>query len=212
MTQEIRTYPLTWPHGWKRTHVKEHARFNRKERGANQNYSRSRDITIAEAVRYVLDELRKMGVNDWKVIISTNLQLRKDGLPYSQQKEPDDAGVAVWWQEGKGHRVIALDKYHRIADNIHAVGKTIEALRGIDRWGSGEILQRTFTGFTALPAPASDNWWEVLGVQSHTSSAEVTDAYKRVRFKAHPDQGGSAEEFHKVQEAYAAFKQERGIA
>jgi hypothetical protein len=26
-------------------------------------------------------------------------------------------------------------------------------MRGIERWGGGEIMVRTFTGFTALPGP-----------------------------------------------------------
>lgn len=207
MKQEIQTFPLTWPHGWKRSGTHVQSKFSKKTGQYSRDY-----ITISNAVRFVLDELRKMGVPDFKVIISTNLKLRNDGLPYSQQKEPDDTGVAVWWREGNGHRVIALDKYRRIADNIYAVGKTIEALRGIDRWGSGEILQRTFTGFTALPAPAAkQSWREVLGVVADTPRAEVDVAYRRARFKAHPDQGGSDDQFHKVQEAYTAFKKERGI-
>ena len=37
-------------------------------------------------------------------------------------------------------RAIACDKWDSIRDNLHAVAKTIEALRGIDRWGTGEMV------------------------------------------------------------------------
>ena len=156
MSDEITAFPLSWPAGWKRSRNPECSKFGKRKANAGSYIYKAR-ITIGEAVRDLLDELRKMGVPDHGVIISTNLKLRLDGLPYSQQKEPDDAGVSVWWKKGKVNRVIALDKYNRIADNIYAVAKTIEALRGIDRWGSGEILERTFTGFDALPPPPGND-------------------------------------------------------
>lgn len=207
MSQEIQAYPLTWPLGWKRSRSQEHSNFSKK----TGPYQR-RNVTINEAVTAVLEELRRMGVKQGKVIISTNLKLRNDGLPYSVQREPDDQGVSVWWTEGKSHKVIALDKYYRIADNLYAVAKTIEALRGIDRWGSGEILQRSFTGFEALPFTPSESWWSVLGVAAHTPTNDVEAAYRKVRFKAHPDQGGSSDEFNRVQDAWAAFTAERGLS
>lgn len=213
MADEIQAYPLTWPAGWKRTRNPERSKFGKRKQHATYSYSVKDRITIGEAVRDLLDELRKMGVSENKVIISTNLKLRLDGLPYSQQKEPSDAGVSVWWKKGEVNRVIALDKYDRIADNIYAVAKTIEALRGIDRWGSGEILERTFTGFDALPPPATtEGWWQVFGVGAFEKSDYVEEVYKKARWKAHPDQGGSSEQFQKVQDAWAAFKIERGLS
>ncbi len=208
MTQEKNSYPLTWPHGWKRSTVREDSKFNRKVNG--KNWPR-RNVTINEAVDKVLAELKVMGVPDWNVIISTNLKLRNDGWPRADQREPDDRGVAVWWRDGDNERCIALDKYTRVACNLYAIGKTIEALRGIDRWGSGEILQRTFTGFEALPGPAGNAWWEVLGVSAHTPTIDVEAAYKKARWRAHPDQGGSSADFNKVQEAFEQFRKERGL-
>jgi hypothetical protein len=87
------------------------------------------------------------------VIISSDLKLRNDGLPYSNQRTPEDNGIAVWWKIDGERRVIAPDKYTKIEDNLYAIGKTLEAMRGIERWGGGEIMVRTFTGFTALPGP-----------------------------------------------------------
>jgi hypothetical protein len=208
MAQEKNSYPLTWPHGWKRTQIRVHSKFARK---VSSDSYRRRDVSINEAVDFVLGELKRMGVPDYNVIISTNLKLRNDGWPRADQREPEDRGAAVWWKDGKDERVIALDKYTTVADNLYAIGKTIEALRGIDRWGSGEILQRTFTGFEALPGPAGSTWAAVLGVAAHTPTIDVEAAYKKARWRAHPDQGGTSEQFNAVQEAFEQFKKERGI-
>lgn len=206
MSEHITAYPLTWPNGWKRTHDQEHALFSKK----TSQYQR-RKITVSDAVGFVLDELRRMGIPDFKVIISTDLKLRLDGLPYSGQKEPDDQGASVWWKDGSAQKVIAIDKYHRVADNIYAIGKTIEALRGIERWGSGEVLERTFTGFTALPNLSPEGWWEIIDLPQHTPTADVLAAFKKARFRSHPDQGGSTESFNLINDAYEQFRAQRGL-
>ena len=44
--------------------------------------------------------------------------------------------------------------------------------------------------------------WEVLGIPSGSSEAEVKHAFRRKAFKVHPDYGGSDEEFRKLYAAY----------
>ena len=46
------------------------------------------------------------------------------------------------------------------------------------------------------------NPWETLGLQPGASEQEVKNAYKSLAKKCHPDKGGSAEEFKKINEAY----------
>lgn len=192
MSDHITASPLCWPEGWKRTRNK-----------CRSNFASNR--TIDRATRFVIDELHRMGVRQNKIIISTNLQLRTDGLPYSQQRTPDDVGAAVWWTDKNGtQKVIALDQYDRIADNLYAIGKTIEAMRGIERWGGGEILDRTFSGFTALPGPdhvVGRNWRDVLEYYGDSLDA-CYSAYLLARSAAHPDRGGSNEAFDEVQQAW----------
>ena len=204
----ITASPLTWPNGWKRTSPgqRTQARFSRKGSANNYGYRGQRNITINEAASYALDQLRIMGVHHEDVIVSTDLKLRLDGLPYSSQREPDDPGAAVWWRPrgGKQERVIAIDIYDRIADNIYAIGKTLEALRGIERWGGGEILERTFTGFAALPSPEMAGGvdpYEVLGLDRNWTKEQQIVIYRQALSKAHPDKGGSSEQFHAVREA-----------
>ena len=200
MSDHITAHPLTWPEGWERSPSQEHARFTRK----TGSHSR-RNVTISEATRFVMGELERMGIDDWNVIISSNLKLRQDGLPISGQRDPDDNGVSVWWKTKGTQKVIAIDKYYRAADNLYAIGKTIEALRGIERWGSGEILERTFTGFTAVTYQP-DDWRATLDYYGESLS-ECKAKYREKIRKAHPDSGGTDAEAARVNAAWEAAQE-----
>ena len=204
----IPAYPLQWPTGWKRTpaRMRTTARFVKKERRysqhSNNSYLASKELSIADGVDRVRAELTRMGVHDDDLVINSNLQLRLDGFPKSGQREPDDPGIVVYWLDCGETRCMAIDRYDRVADNLAAVAATLEAMRAIERHGGAEILNRAFTGFTALPSSA-ESWWGVLGVEPNARPAEIDAAYRRRRSEAHPDRpGGSAEEFDRVQRAY----------
>lgn len=212
-------YPLTWPTGWKRTatHQRERARFSNGERQysntlGGSSYMRQRDLTISDGTKRVLDALRILGVADGDAIISTNLQLRLDGLPRSGQSAPDDPGVAVYWERSGDHeqKCMAIDRYDRVADNLAAVAATLEAMRAIERHGGAQILDRAFTGFTALPAPgATTSHWRTLFGDIGTR-AELDAQYRKLRSYHHPDKGGDSGMFHTVQKAYEQACQEIG--
>lgn len=198
-TETIPAFPLSWPAGWKRTPLssRTRARFSQS----------SSDLTVAQATKRVIGELCRMGVRDWQLIISSNLQLRNDGLPRSGQREPDDPGVAVYWrdstQDGHPMRCMAVDRYDRVADNLAAIAATLDAMRAIERHGGAEVLNRAFTGFTALPgAGSSEHWSDVLEVDRDATREQIDAAYRRLRSQHHPDRGGDAEQFHRITKAY----------
>jgi hypothetical protein len=131
-----------------------------------------------------------MGVERQDVIISTNLQVRLDGLPRSGQKTPDDPGAAVYWQHQPGApmRCMAIDSYTHVEDNLAAIAATLEAMRAIERHGGAEILDRAFTGFKALAAEnAGPSWWETLQIEATASETEINAAYRKLARFAHPD-------------------------
>lgn len=201
--QTITASPLTWPTGWKRTdtHDRARARFNKKKWSG---YG-TRQLTINDAREALEGEMWRLGV-EGEFILSTDLQLRLDGFPRSGQREPEDPGASVWWRPpgADQDRVIAIDIYDRVADNIYAIAKTIEAMRGIKRWGGGEVLERTFTGLTALPSPETAGGvdpYQVIGIDRGASDVEIRRAFNKARSKAHPDHGGSTERFNQVIEA-----------
>lgn len=183
-------YPLNWPSGWPRT--------PQWARGASpfkvQTTNRAYDDLVAE--------LGRLGAR--KVIISSNLKLRQDGFPYSQQPRHNDEGIAVYFTRKGVEMVLACDKFAKREDNMRAITLTIDAIRGIERWGSSDMMERAFTGFTALPAPVVLSWKEVL------DPADPEGSYKRLRSETHPDRGGNAEAFQRVQVAYDAYLKETG--
>ena len=208
----ITAYPLQWPVGWRRTAAgaRTPARFSKGERRRNADGSagwmQHRDLTIEDGRRRVLAELERMGLRRDDVVLSTNLVLRLDGEVRSGQREPEDPGVAVYWQERGGERrVMAIDQYTRVADNLAAVAATLDAMRAIERHGGAVVLERAYTGFTALPAPTAPGWRGVLGFTATeiVGQDRLKEAYRRLRGEAHPDRpGGSAERFDAIERAY----------
>lgn len=214
----IQAFPLQWPVGWPRAKERKRARFSKGEMQyssspGGSSWMRHREVTIADATGRLRAQLRTFGVPEGDSIISTNLELRLDGLPRSGQREPADPGVAVYWiRPGESMKVMAIDIYDRVADNLAAVAATLEAMRAIERHGGAQILERAFTGFTALPGPEGSvrTWKQILGFKDDAkpSHQQVLEAYRRRRSETHPDrEGGNADEFRLVQDAY-----ERGRA
>jgi hypothetical protein len=190
------SYPLTWPPGWRRCAERTRAKFVGKagkwsKDAAGQNhFEQRRELTIEQARVRVMAELKRFGVGDWNIIISSNLKLREDGFPKSGQAQPIDPGVAVYWKRAGKQACMAIDRYDRVQDNLAGIAATLEAMRAIERHGGAEILDRAFTGFTALAAPEQP--FQVLGVGANASKEEIERAYRLLALKHHPDRGGDA--------------------
>jgi hypothetical protein len=177
----IDAYPLRWPVGWART--------DRDERRSSIY-----QVSFARARDEVLRSVRLLGGHD--IVISSDIALRRDGLPYANQGEPHDPGIAVYWTQRNQPRVMACDCWRTVRDNLRAVGLTIDALRAIDRSGATQLLERAFTGFAALPATAGDDgappWRDVLHLNGQpVTQRDVLEAFKRRLLFCHPDSGGS---------------------
>ena len=190
-------YPLQWPAGWPRTKKPQRSRFGQRN---SQGYG-LKDITMTRARDHLFAELDRLGSRN--VVLSTNLALRNDGLPRANQRKPDDTGVAVYFTLNGDQKCFPCDKWNRVEDNIYAIAKTIEALRGIERWGSKQMVDATFNGFKALPEPgAAEPWHQVLGVYPEASEELIKAAYRRLCLKHHPDHGGTADAFNRIKKAY----------
>lgn len=177
----VEAYPLHWPEGWPRTRSPARSRF---------------DVTLATARDELFAEIARMGGG--YPVLSTNLELRQDGLPRASQRDPDDAGVAVYFIRKGKQMVFACDRWDRTRDNMRAIQKTIEAMRGIERWGASDMLERAFSAFEALPAPGSRpkrTWREVLGLSAGiaVTTQTINFAYREKSKKAHPDVAGGSE-------------------
>ena len=168
----VEAYPLAWPQGWPRTKSPQRSRFD-------GTFARIRDELWAE--------IGKLGGR--YPTLSSNIPLKRDGMPYAGQKEPADPAVAVYFERRGRQMVFACDKWDKVQDNMRAIQRTIEAIRGIERWGASEMMERAFQAFEALPSPQS--CWDILGVRPGATADEISTAYRTKARKAHPDTGGS---------------------
>lgn len=186
MTEDA--YPLTWPQGKPRIKYPQRSRFK-------ASFALCRDELLREIQR----------IGGGLPILSTNIQLKRDGLPYAGQKEPEDKGVAVYFTFKKQQMCFACDRWDKVGDNIQAIRYTINALRGIERWGTGDMVQQSFAGFVALPAPPDP--YQVLEIQSGATHEEIDRAYRHKIVAAHPDNGGSVNEVQRLVDARKKLKE-----
>ena len=178
----IEAFPLYWPEGWKRTTYPSRSAFK---------------TGFGAARVYLSAEISRMGGTS--VIISTNVPLRNDGMPRASAPEPKDKGVAVYFKRKGKDFSFACDKFDRTQDNIYAIAKTIDALRGIERWGASDMMERAFSGFKALPSETDgESWWSILDCEPSATAEEIDRAYKIKVRQVHPDAGGSHEAMRKV--------------
>ena len=67
-------------------------------------------------------------------------------------------------------------------------------------------MKQAFAGHVALPAP--EQWFQVLGVSSSASEAEIDAAFREKMRSAHPDRGGSETEAQRLNWARAEGKKQ----
>jgi hypothetical protein len=188
----IEAYPLSWPAGYPRSPQQRESKFK---------------ITLGAARDYVKDEIRRIAGTD--AIISTNVPLKGDGDLRADwnRYRIEDTGVAVYFTRKKQQVCLCCDTYSKVWENLYAVGRTIAALRQIDRDGVSDFLDRTFSGFKALPEQSSFNQksvWEILGLSAKPAEVNIVhSAYRNKAKVLHPDAPtGSAVAFQELQEAY----------
>jgi hypothetical protein len=170
-------FPLSWPVGWERARLQVASRF---------------DTATSKAYNLLIAEIGRLGGS--AVVVSTNLPLKPDGTP-RMDREPVDPGVAVYFTRNGKQVVFACDKFDVIRDNLLAIAKTIEAMRGIERWGASEMMERAFSGFKTLPETAGtgEDCWIVLNIPPMSPAHLVTLAHRDLVRKLHAKGAGSAE-------------------
>lgn len=182
----VKRYPLEWPAGWKRTpaHQRTMASFSTKKTADGR-------LSVTLSTARLEDELERLGAK--QPVLSTNVSLRLDGRPRSDES-PSDPGAAVYFSFRGKATVLAADRFVRVADNIAAIAAHIDALRRVERYGVGTIEQ-ALAGYRSLPADTAADWRSVFGfgVSERVSVEQVQSRFKERATTAHPDKGGSDE-------------------
>lgn len=193
MNESIEAFPLHWPLGYRRT----------------DSHRRSRSLFkqgMETSQKFLRAEIDRLGAKG--LIISTNIPVRKDGGLFTDwmSRKIDDPGVAIFFKlkaQGDAYISMCCDQYLTVWENIYALGKSIEAIRALERYGASEFMDRVFTGFKELPEQSSGKtWWEILEVKKDASPEMIRQAYLTKVKKAHPDAGGSETDFIQIQQAY----------
>lgn len=184
-------FPLQWPAGYDRAPKRQSSLFK---------------TTPDKARKHLVKEIEALS-GDKNPVISSNVPLRKDGQMYADMASDQlkDPGVAIYFMYKDNQVTLACDNWLTPAENIRALGCTVEAMRGMDRWKCSDIIGRAFTGFTALPESSTGtDIWDILGLNvKPATKEEVTADYKEKVKIHHPDvPGGNHERFVILQTAY----------
>lgn len=181
-------YPLEWPAG--------HPRTPRARQISSYKFQIKQEL----ATRQMLDEVRMLGYDrDKPVVLSMNVEFRRDGLPYANRTAPADVGVALYFYRDGKPLVFACDAYDSLRGNIRAIGLTVNAIRAIDRHGVTQATERTLQGFTAIGHKAAPDyaelpWWRVLGFTRAAVEPEaIRNRARALALRYHPDRGGDGE-------------------
>lgn len=185
-------HPLRWPSGRPRTTPadRKSASWRHDGRPITLNVARQR-------LRAQLSAMTKAG-RPWRTtahVLSCNIRFTRSGArDQNFRREPEDVGVAVYFELDRQPMALACDRWDTVQDNLAAIAAHIEALRGQERWGVADLVQ-AFAGHAALAppggTPSDEPWWQVLGVSKIASVFEIEAAWRKQIFAAHPDRGGS---------------------
>lgn len=146
--------------------------------------------------------------------------IRNDGLPRANAPQPGDPGVVLSLPRSMhGPLRYSCDAFDRWQDNLRAIVLGLESLRRVERYGIAKRGEQ-YAGWKALPAGAESaqrfssiedarHWLaELAGFASedvdagrHTDVEIARAALKR----AHPDTGGTADDFRDAQSARAVL-------
>ncbi len=213
LEQPVDRFPLVWPANWpatpatQRLRAKFHTTVLKTYGGSS--YRDKKALTMAAAVERLMRECDRLGAQG--PVLSTNVALRLDGMPRSDQSmviaEP---GAALYFRHKHKPIVMACDKWDRVSDNIAAIAGHIEALRATDRYGVGR-LEQALAGYQRLLS-GRRAWFEVLGfTRPPVEWNRVAERHRELQVQWHPDKpAGDSAKLTEINEAYETAREEFG--
>jgi len=177
------------------------------------------DSTWSATTELLCRELMHLGADNTVMQLAVNEnQIRVDG-GLREGSKPSHPGVILSFDSMYGPLQYATDQFDSFTAkrpawqaNVRAIAKSLEALRMVDRYGVTKRGEQ-YTGWGALPpatpmgAPMDVNRAiEILHSYvptpwDHDDRDAVQRVYRQAARVAHPDMGGSAEDFRLVKEA-----------
>lgn len=139
--------------------------------------------------------------------------IRKDGLPRSNARQPTLPGVVLTAVTPKGTLTWRADHCDLWWHNLRSIALGLEALRAVDRHGI-TVTGEQYAGFREIPAtgmgPADADPWAVLadagGISIDTARTDPQRAYRNAARLHHPDQGGDPEAWLAIDRAWRSIR------
>lgn len=139
-------------------------------------------------------ELEKLGASYAIIELAIGSgDIRMDGWPKAHARA-SHPGVVISFDSKHGDLRYGTDRYPTWQANVRAIALGLEALRKVERYGIGKRGEQ-YQGWRQLTAGP---------VMTREEAQELLDSYggeRKALQAAHPDTGGSDEEFIKVQAA-----------
>jgi hypothetical protein len=152
----------------------------------------------------IVKDLQRVMTN----ISATSLRIEQDVM---------GGGVKVVFDRAGKRYVRECNKYENSLDNLRVIGLQIEYLyRALEVYAE-DIVESSFdiefdrivSGFLATPddtalllGDGKAPWFEVLGVESHATRADIRNAFRALSLVHHPDRGGRDEDFKRINDAF----------
>lgn len=155
-------------------------------------------------------ELEYLGARD--VVIEADFReqdLRLDGMPRSNARQPEHPGVRIAFESKYGPLVYSTDSCAFWQHNVRSIALGLEALRAVDRYGVTRRGEQ-YTGWKEISsapadAPLSDaDAWGVLSRLARLDPEDLPSDERIIslaRRYAHPDHGGTEQTWHDFIEA-----------
>lgn len=157
---QITPYPLAWPDDQPRSAQRKKSAFHTAFEGALKNVRKS---------------LTMFSQDSGKTVSLAQITSNASWL----DPNPNDPGIAIWFEWDGALRCIAVDRYLTVAENLQAVHHVLEARRVELRHAGINMVRTTFRGFiAALPAPGSTPWQVTLDVPANATREQISAAYK----------------------------------
>lgn len=166
----------------------------------------------------LLEELRKLGAREVVLLADADAaQFTRYGELRVDAKMRGPGIVLRFVDSDDRRQEYACDTYQHWHDNLRAIGLTLEALRGIDRWGA-IAKGAQYEGMKALPAQAGQGMTAEAAaallvayhpLARHLTAGAVlddgrvfTEAVRAARAETHPDKtGGDRARYDQVETA-----------
>lgn len=151
-------------------------------------------------MRQITLEMDRWGIKEW----SSNYPNGAERNGFSQD---ENSRTVIFTYKLRGKNVtLRMGSQARATDNLRVIYLAIKSMRLNEKRGIGEVMEQAYKQLAA-PEGIIDPY-QVLGLSQGLPMGVYEAMYKDLAKKAHPDAGGTPEQFKKLNEAIEEIRKE----